>query len=481
MADRGKGVGRTEDGKVVFVAGVAPGDVVDLVAKRMKKVYEGTVQQFRSYSTERVKPVCSHFGLCGGCKLQHIQYAKQLEFKQLEVENALKRIGKVEVGEILPIIGAEKQTYYRNKLEFSFSAKRWLTNEEINTDISNRVNVLGFHPLGSYDKVIDLNHCHLQYEPSNEIRNTVREIAKENNLSFYDAYAQVGFMRQLMVRITSLGEIMLIVSVLNKDTKKLFPLLDEMVKRLPAITSLYYCINDKKNDYMYDLDMEHYHGTKEVEDVLGAIRFKIGPKSFFQTNTEQAVALYQTIVDFADFKGTENVYDLYTGIGSIALFIAKHCQQVVGIEEIEAAIEDAKKNAALNKIDNTIFYAGDVKNILTDAFAKKHGKPDILITDPPRAGMHPKVVKMLLTLEVPTLIYVSCKPSTQARDLEILSEKYEVVKTRAVDMFPHTPHIENVALLKLKPQEQSQGDDIQNLRSRSGEESQEQSQRDDIL
>ena len=451
LADRGKGIAKTADGKVIFTPGVAPGDVVDLLAKRKKKeVYEGTVQKFHHYSKDRVTPVCKHFGLCGGCKLQHIGYEQQLQFKQSEVENALKRIGKVEVGELLPILGAKTQLYYRNKLEFSFSSKRWLTREEIDSGVTNKAKVFGFHPLGSFDKVIDIEHCYLQYEPSNQIRNTVRDIAIEQDLSFFDALANVGFLRQLMIRITSLGEIMVIVSVYKKDTDKLYPLLDAMIERLPAITSLYYCINHKQNDYMYDLDMDHYHGKTEVEDTLGDIRFKIGPKSFFQTNTEQAEALYQTVVDFADFKGTENVYDLYTGIGSIALFLAQHCQQVVGIEEIAAAIEDAKINAALNNIDNTVFYAGDVKNILTPDFAKKHGKPDILITDPPRAGMHPKVVQMLLELEAPKLIYVSCKPSTQARDLNVLAEKYEVVKSRAVDMFPHTPHIENVVLLELK-------------------------------
>ena len=451
LADRGKGIGRTEDGKVVFATGVAPGDVVDILAKRKKKgMYEGQVQHFHEYSSVRTEPFCSHFGLCGGCKLQHIQYEEQLRIKQSTVENALQRIAKVEVGEIFPIIGATNQQYYRNKLEFSFSAKRWLTAEEINTDISNRENVLGFHPGNSFDKVINLEHCYLQYEPSNTIRNTVREIANEQGLTFYDAYAQVGFMRQLMVRITSLGEIMVVVSIKEDAPKKIKTLLDAMIQQLPSITSLYYCINGKKNDYMYDLEMVHYHGKEEVTDQLGDIQFKIGPKSFFQTNTQQAEALYQTVVDFAEFKGTENVYDLYTGIGSIALFLAKHCQQVVGIEEIEAAIEDAKTNAALNNITNTTFYAGDVKKILTPEFAQQHGKPDILITDPPRAGMHPKVVQMLLQLEAPKLIYVSCKPSTQARDLQILSEKYEVLKSRAVDMFPHTPHIENVVVLKLK-------------------------------
>ena len=451
LAERGKGVGKTEDGKVLFVTGVAPGDVVDILAKRKKKgVYEGQVQKIHEYSTVRAKPFCSHFGICGGCKLQHIQYEEQVKIKQLEVENALKRIGKVEVQDIQPIVAAQAQRYYRNKLEFSFSAKRWLTAEEINTDISNRENVLGFHPGNAFDKVVNLDHCYLQYEPSNEIRNTIRTIAIEQDLTFYDAYQQVGFLRQLMVRITSLGEVMLIVSVLNQEPKKLPALLDAIIQRLPMVTSLYYCINNKKNDYMYDLDMVHYHGKEEVTDQLGDIQFKIGPKSFFQTNTQQAELLYQTIIDFADFQGTENVYDLYTGIGSIALFIAKYCKQVVGIEEIAAAIEDAKANAQRNDINNTVFYAGDVRKILTNEFAQQHGKPDLLITDPPRAGMHPKVVQMLLQLAAPKLIYVSCKPSTQARDLQILSEKYEVLKSRAVDMFPHTPHIENVVLLKLK-------------------------------
>ena len=287
-------------------------------------------------------------------------------------------------------------------------------------------------------------------KPSNFIRNTVRDIAIEQDLPFFDARTNIGFLRQLMLRITTLGEIMLVLCVHKNDQEKIQGILDEIIKRIPGLTSVYYCINTKTNDFMYDLDMELYHGQSYVEDRLGDVTFQIGPKSFFQTNTKQAEALYQVIADFADFEGTENVYDLYTGIGSIALFIAKYCKQVVGIEEIELAIKDAKENATRNNIGNTTFYAGDVKNILTPEFAQKHGKPDILITDPPRSGMHPKVVKMLLALEAPKLIYVSCKPSTQARDFEILSEKYEVVKCQPVDMFPHTHHIENVALLKLK-------------------------------
>ncbi|MEM6317637.1 MAG: 23S rRNA (uracil(1939)-C(5))-methyltransferase RlmD [Bacteroidota bacterium] len=451
LADKGKGFGKDAEGRAVFVEDTAPGDVVDVVAKRKKKsIFLGTVEKFHTYSPNRVQPVCQHFDLCGGCKLQHVAYEAQLAFKQKDVENVIQRIGKVPVGEMLPILPCQHQLYYRNKLEFSFSSKRWLTRAEIDSGITNEAKVLGFHPSGAFDKVIDIAECFLQYEPSNFIRNTVKAIAIEQNLDFFDARANVGFLRQLMLRITTMGEIMLVLCVYEDDQKKIAGILDEIIQRIPALTSVYYCVNTKTNDFMYDLDMQLYNGKAFVVDKLGDVVFQIGPKSFFQTNTRQAEALYQVIVDFADFNGTENVYDLYTGIGSIALFIAKHCKQVVGIEEIELAIEDAKQNAANNAITNTTFYAGDVKNILTPNFAQQHGKPDILITDPPRSGMHPKVVKMLLELAAPKLIYVSCKPSTQARDFESLSEKYEVIKCQPVDMFPHTHHIENVALLQLK-------------------------------
>ena len=451
LADKGKGFGKDAEGRAIFVEDTAPGDVVDVLAKRKKKsIFLGTVQKIHQLSPHRTKPVCSHFDLCGGCKLQHIFYEQQLAYKQKDVVNAIQRIGKVPVHEILPILACEHQLYYRNKLEFSFSSKRWLTRAEIDSGITNEAKVLGFHPSGAFDKVIDIDQCFLQYEPSNFIRNTVKVIAIEQDLDFFDARANTGFLRQLMLRITTMGEIMLVLCVYENDQQKIKGILDEVIKRIPSLSSVYYCINTKTNDFMYDLDMELYHGQSYVEDRLGELIFQIGPKSFFQTNTKQAEKLYQVIVDFAEFEGTENVYDLYTGIGSIALFIAKYCKQVVGIEEIELAIKDAKENAVRNNIHNTTFYAGDVKNILTPEFAKKHGKPDILITDPPRSGMHPKVVKMLLDLAVPKLIYVSCKPSTQARDFEVLSEKYEVVKCQPVDMFPHTHHIENVALLELK-------------------------------
>ncbi len=451
LADKGKGVGRDPEGRVIFVEDAVPGDIVDVLAKRKKRdIFWGTIQKVHQYSTHRKTPFCQHFWLCGGCKLQHVAYEQQLAFKQSHVENALKRIGKVTVGEMLPIVPCDQEIYYRNKLEFSFSNKRWLTREEIDSGISNRENVLGFHRAGAFDKVIDIHKCYLQYEPSNFIRNIVKDIAKKQGLSFFDARENSGFLRQLMVRISTMGDIMVVLSVFEDDQKKIKDLLEEILKYIPAITSLYYCINSKANDYLYDLEMCHYHGQQYIEEKLGSVIFRIGPKSFFQTNTRQAEKLYKLVLDFAAFKGTENVYDLYTGIGSIALFISKYCKKVVGIEEMEPAIRDAKENAARNSITNASFYAGDVKNMLSSDFIKKHGKPAILITDPPRSGMHPKVVKTLLELASPKLIYISCKPATQARDLNILAQRYKVLKTCPVDMFPHTAHIENIALLELK-------------------------------
>ena len=451
IADKGKSVGRDEQGRVIFVENVAPGDVADvLVLKKRSGYMEGIPKQFHKYSEDRVEPFCEHFGVCGGCKWQHITYEAQVKHKESIVVDALQRIGKVNIQEFLPIIPAKESVYYRNKLEFTFSNKRWLTKEEINTDISNLENVLGFHRPGAFDKIVDIKHCWLQGDPSNEIRNTIKAIALEQGLTFYDARAIEGFLRHILIRVTTLGETLLIVSVFEDDPDRLFPFLDAILEKFPNLTALFYCINSKVNDYILDLEMISYKGKGFIEEKLRNIRFKIGPKSFFQTNTKQAETLYDVVVDFAGFKGHENVYDLYTGIGSIALYVAKYCKQVVGIEEVEAAIQDAHANAALNDIQNTVFYAGDVKNILTTTFAEQHGKPDILITDPPRAGMHPKVVEMLLELQAPKMVYVSCNPATQARDLNLLSEKYDVLKVRPVDMFPHTHHIENVALLALK-------------------------------
>ena len=451
IADRGKSVGRNEEGRVFFAQEVAPGDVADiLIIKRKREYREGVPVKFHKYSEERVEPFCEHFGSCGGCKWQHLDYESQAKYKQEVVENNLKRIGKIEVAEFLPLLQAKETIYYRNKLEFAFSNKRWLEKEELNTDVSNVEDVLGFHRSGAFDKIININHCWLQSELSNKLRNAIREIGISQELPFFDIRQNSGFLRHILVRTSTLGELMLIVSIFENDPERIQPFLDEILEQFPEITTLIYTINSKQNDFLLDLDMITYHGPGYIQEKLGHVLFKIGPKSFFQTNTHQAKELYDIVVNFADLQGDENVYDLYTGLGSIALYIAQKCRQVVGIEEIEAAIEDARNNAALNGIENAVFYAGDVKNILTESFAEEHGKPDLLITDPPRAGMHEKVVMMLLELEAPKMVYVSCNPATQARDLNILKEKYDVIKVQPVDMFPHTHHIENVALLRLR-------------------------------
>lgn len=450
IADEGKAVGKTEDGQVVFAKGVVPGDEADvLVLKKRKGHIQGLVKNITTYSPDRVEPPCQHFGTCGGCKWQNLDYSVQLKQKEQVVENALIRLGKISVGAWLPILGAESPFYYRNKMEFAFSSKRWLTNAEIKTGISNEADVLGFHPAGGFDKVINLEHCWLQPDPSNEVRNTAREIAIEQGLSFYDVKKHTGFLRTLMLRITTLGETMALVSFGEDqpDLRKAY--LEEMLRRLPQITTLVYCVNTKMNDTIWDLPVHTWFGKGYAEERLGHVIFRIGPKSFFQTNTRQGQNLYDVVVDFANLQGHENVYDLYTGIGSIGLYVAKACKQVVGIEEVAAAIDDAKINAQVNGVENVQFYVGDVRAILTTEFAAKHGKPDLLITDPPRAGMHEDVINMLLELEAPRIVYVSCNPGTQARDLGRLAVKYNVLKVQPVDMFPHTHHIESVALLEL--------------------------------
>ncbi len=452
IANKGRSVGRDASGQVVFVEGVAPGDVVDVLVYRKRKGFmEGTATHFHKYSTDRTEPFCNHFGVCGGCRWQHITYQAQLFHKEKRVRDALERIGKVRVKEWLSILPSSETEYYRNKLEYTFSNKRWLTREEISSDVSNLEDVLGFHRPRAFDKIVNITHCYLQYEPSNKIRNIVRQTAKDQGHHFFDLRLLEGFLRHIMIRISSTGQVMLIVSFFSDDeeNRKLF--LDELLRQLPEITTLIYCINSKMNDFILDLDMETYYGPGFIEEMLEDITFRIGPKSFFQTNTRQAVRLFEVVRNFAELSGSENVYDLYTGIGSIALFLAKDCKQIVGIEEVEQAIEDAKTNMRLNQIDNALFYVGDVKSILTEEFAARHGKPDLLITDPPRAGMHAKVVDMLLQLAPPRIVYVSCNPATQARDLALLSDAYEVVKAQPVDMFPHTHHVENVALLQLRP------------------------------
>ena len=451
VADKGRGVGRDANNRVIFVEHVAPGDVVDVkIVKKKPEFLDGYAIHYHKLSEDRVEPFCEHFHLCGGCRWQHLSYEGQIRHKELVVRDCLKRIAKVEAKEFLPIIPATKTTYYRNKLEYAFSNKRWITKEEIETGVSNLDDVLGFHRPGAFDKIVDIKHCWLQAEPSNELRITAKNIAIEHGLDFYDLRTNEGFMRHIMIRLTSAGELMLIVSFFKNDEKKIKRYLDAVVEKMPQLTSVFYCINPKMNDYVGDLEMICYHGKPYIEEQLGHVRFKIGPKSFFQTNSWQARVLYDKVVEFAGLTGAENVYDLYTGVGSIALYVAKYCKHVVGIEEVPEAIVDAGENAKMNGTTNCTFYAGDVKNILTAEFAEKHGKPDLVITDPPRAGMHGDVVKMFLQLEAPKIVYVSCNPATQARDLFLLSEKYELLKIQPVDMFPHTHHVETVALLKLK-------------------------------
>ncbi len=451
VADKGRGVGRDASNRVIFVEHVAPGDVVDVrIVKKKPEFLDGYAIHYHKLSEDRVEPFCEHFHLCGGCRWQHLSYEGQVHHKELVVRDSIQRIAKVKAQEFLPIIPAEKTTYYRNKLEYAFSNKRWITKEEMEAGTSNLEDVLGFHRPGAFDKIVDIKHCWLQEEPSNELRITAKNIAIKHGLDFYDLRANEGFMRHIMIRLTSIGELMLIVSFFKNDQKKIKPYLDEVIEKMPQLTSVFYCINPKMNDYVGDLEMICHHGKPYIEEQLGHVRFKIGPKSFFQTNSWQAKVLYDKVVEFAGLTGNENVYDLYTGVGSIALYVAKYCKHVVGIEEVPEAIVDAEENSRMNNTENCTFYAGDVKNILTAEFAEKHGKPDLVITDPPRAGMHADVVKMFLQLEAPKIVYVSCNPATQARDLNLLSEKYELIKIQPVDMFPHTHHVETVALLRLK-------------------------------
>ncbi len=445
IADRGKAVGKAEDGKVIFVQGPVPGDIVDiLLLKKRKGVFQGIVKKYKKNSPYRIKPVCSHFENCGGCKWQHLDYTKQLEYKDKQVKEAFNRIAKVDIEEILPIKGGDKTEYYRNKLEFSFSNKRWLTDEEINSDtIFGETNVLGFHAPGSFDKIIPVEHCYLQGSSSNEIRNFIRDYTLEHGYTYWDARANKGLMRNMIIRTSSLNQIMLIVSFSTDNREKITSLLDAVYAKFPEISSLNYVINPKMNDSIWDLDIINYKGKTAIREKLGEVEFIISPKSFFQTNTFQSKVLYDIALDFADLQGNENVLDLYTGIGSIALYLAKKVKKVMGIELVKEAIEDAKLNAKLNNISNATFKTGDVKDILSDRF----DKPDIVFIDPPRAGMHKDVIETLLKLEPQKLVYISCNPSTQARDIALLSEKYKVLKSQAVDMFPHTHHIENVVLL----------------------------------
>lgn len=452
IADRGKAVGRDADGIVYFVPDAVPGDVVNILRLKKKRgVYQGSVTEFVEYSEDRIEPKCKHFGVCGGCKWQNLDYQKQLAHKTQTVHDAMRRIAKIDTSIILPILGSTQIFEYRNKIEYSFSNKRWLTREEIDQgDNIKQSPAVGFHRAGAFEKVVDIDQCHLQENTTNKIRNFFKELAYTQGWDFYDAKARTGFVRSMFLRNSPDGNWMINVVFKHENNGAYKVALDALIKEFPEITSLYYMINDKQNDSVFDLKAHHYYGEKYLAISLGHINYKIGPKSFFQTNSSQAKVLFDQIKNLADLTGEENVYDLYSGIGSIGFYLANQAKQIVGIEEIPEAIEDAKLNAKENNIDNTMFYAGDVKNILTNDFAAKHGKPDLVITDPPRAGMHKELVYMLLRLESPRIIYVSCNPATQARDLQLLNDKYIVEKMQPVDMFPHTHHIENIALLSLR-------------------------------
>ena len=468
-AAEGKSIARV-DGKVVFIEKAVPGDVVDIKLFKSKKDWaEGYPLLFHSFSKERTEPFCQHFGVCGGCQWQMLPYDKQLFYKRQQVEDNLKRIGKIELPEIPAVVGAEETKWYRNKLEYTFSSKRFIPESEFKnfqeqnaTSLSGdsaklafpfgegRDGAAGFHAKGLFDKVVEIERCWLQAEPTNLIRKAITEFARKNNFSFYDHKLHAGFLRTVLLRICETGEVMVNVVMAEDDETKRNLLLEHLLKQVPGITTLLYTINTKWNDSLHDLHPIVVTGNGYVTEKLEDLQFKIGPKSFFQTNTKQAEKLYSVARDYAALTGNETVYDLYCGTGSIGIFVSKRAKKVIGVEMIADAIEDAKENAALNSIHHAEFFAGDVIKICDDAFFAAHGKPDVIITDPPRAGMHEKLVKKIIETAAPTVVYVSCNPATQARDLRLLDEKYKVTKVQPVDMFPHTHHIENVAQLKLR-------------------------------
>lgn len=474
-AAEGRSLARWE-GKVVFIERTVPGDLVDVFLFKNKKDWaEGYPLVFHELSPKRVTPFCSHFGDCGGCQWQSVSYEEQLRFKYQQVIDALERIAKVELPAVLPILGARNDRYYRNKLEYTFGTYRYIPEGEYRTHSpapekepasenpgspatgkepegygEKAAGAAGFHAKGLFDKVVDISTCYLQQEPSNKVREAIREYAKANDLSFYDVRHHRGFIRNVQLRVCTTGEVMANVIVGEPDETKIQPLLEYLKTSLPEVTTWVYTINTKKNDSLHDLSPVTYSGNGYVTEKLENFRFKIGPKSFFQTNTQQAEQLYRVTREFAELTGKETVYDLYCGTGSIGIFVSDHAAKIIGVEVIEAAIEDAKENAALNGLEKAAFFAGDVTGICDDAFFALHGRPDVIITDPPRAGMHPKLVSKILETEAPLVVYVSCNPATQARDLRLLDEKYRVTKVQPVDMFPHTHHTENVVQLKLR-------------------------------
>lgn len=452
VAAEGKALAKVND-LVIFVPYVVPGDVVDLQIKRKKNHYaEAVAVKFHEYSPERAEPFCQHYGVCGGCKWQCLSYENQIKYKQKQVFDNLTRIGKVELPEFMPILGSEKTRFYRNKLEFTFSNKRWLTEEEVTQDVKyDQMNAVGFHIPGAFDKVLAIEKCWLQDDISNQIRNAIRDYAYAHELEFFNLRTQEGMLRNMMVRTSSTGELMVLLQCkIVNDTQlaQMKDLLQYVGDTFPQITSLLYVINNKCNDTIGDLDVEVFKGNDHIYEEMEGLRFKVGPKSFYQTNSEQAYNLYKVARDFAGLTGNELVYDLYTGTGTIANFVARRARKVVGIEYVPEAIEDAKVNSQINGIENTLFYAGDMKDILTQDFINEHGRPDVIITDPPRAGMHNDVIDVLLFAEPRRIVYVSCNPATQARDLQLLDAKYKVTAVQPVDMFPHTHHVENVVLLE---------------------------------
>ena len=448
-ASKGKAVAKTNEGATVFLNNAVPGDVVDVITyKKRKGYYEGNIVKFHTYSEHRTEAVCEHFGVCGGCKWQHMKYEAQLRFKQKEVLENLKRIGGIELPDLNPILGVKNPYWYRNKMEFSFSNQRWLTKEEIESGIEINRNAVGFHKHGMWDKIVDVTTCHLQADPSNSIRNFIRDYAHKNDLSFFDPKKQNGFLRSLMIRTTSTHEVMVVLQVFQKQDQLLFPLLDAIIKQFPNITSLQYVVNTKANDTLYDQEIICYEGQDFITELMENLQFKITAKSFYQTNSLQAYELYKVVREFANLEGDELVYDLYTGTGTIAQFIAQKARKVIGVDVVPESIDAAKANAVHNTIKNVSFETGDMKAIFTKDFIERNGKASIVITDPPRDGMHKNVVQQLLELSPDRIIYVSCNSATQARDLALLKEQYSLIASQAVDMFPQTHHVENVVLLK---------------------------------
>jgi len=449
---KGKSVAKAPDGRVIFLTNAIPGDVVTVQTfKKRKAYYEGEAIEFHKYSDRRTEPVCAHFGTCGGCKWQHMKYDDQLHFKQKEVAQNLKRLGNIDVAEFNPILGCETPYFYRNKMEFSFSDSRWLTSEEIaDSEIVIDRRACGFHKPGMWDKIIDIEKCHLQADPSNDLRNGLKDFAIANDISFFNPRKQTGFLRTLMIRTTSTKQIMVVLQVTENDPEKIGLVLEYLADNFKKITSLQYIVNNKGNDSIYDQEVICYKGKDFIVETMEDLHFNINAKSFYQTNSAQAYELYKIVRNFANLSKDDLVYDLYTGTGTIALFIAKEAKKVVGIESVAEAIEDAQKNAAQNKITNTSFFVGDMVKILTPQFISKNGLPDVIITDPPRVGMHKNVVAQLLEVAPKKIVYVSCNSATQARDVSMLTDKYNVVKSQAVDMFPQTHHVENVVLLERK-------------------------------